>query len=225
MAGGELCADINVPIFSENCCSSEELMWECCLKLKSELQEMRIELKSAMAIINILKEGLISCSNLMHHFFITFITILYMFRAPLFSSSGGFIVYIQHLVLCMSLWNSTIDQLKSNVPTNNRFEELSNRKGTIDWNVVDISPKLNGANINQLQYNNLHSKARKSAQDNGMPNKRGNNSCKLPSHLPNLQKQASGPKKLHDTDMNLNYAVPVLVNGKSPQVKVKRRVL
>jgi len=40
----------------------------------------------------------------MHHFFITFITFLYMFRAPLCSSSGGFIVYIQHLVRCMSLF-------------------------------------------------------------------------------------------------------------------------
>ena len=47
---------------------------------------------------------LIPCSNLMHHFFITFITFLYMFRATLWSSSGGFIVYIQHLVLCMSLF-------------------------------------------------------------------------------------------------------------------------
>jgi len=28
--------------------------------------------------------------------FITFITFLYMFRATLCSSSGGFIVYIQH---------------------------------------------------------------------------------------------------------------------------------
>ena len=47
---------------------------------------------------------LISCSNLIHHFFITFITFLYMFRATLCSSSGGFFVYIQHLVLCMSLF-------------------------------------------------------------------------------------------------------------------------
>ena len=47
---------------------------------------------------------LISCSNLMHHFFITFIMFLYMFRATFCSSSGGFIVYIQHLVLCMSLF-------------------------------------------------------------------------------------------------------------------------
>jgi hypothetical protein len=47
---------------------------------------------------------LISCSNLMHHFFITFITFLYMFQAILCSSSGGFFLYIQHLVLCMSLF-------------------------------------------------------------------------------------------------------------------------
>ena len=47
---------------------------------------------------------MISCSNLMHHLFIIFIDFLYMFRAILCSSSGGFIVYIQHLVLCMSLF-------------------------------------------------------------------------------------------------------------------------
>ena len=40
-------------------------------------------------------------SNLMHHSFITFITFICMFRATLCSSSGGIIVYIQHLVLCM----------------------------------------------------------------------------------------------------------------------------
>ena len=45
------------------------------------------------------KSYLISCSNLMPHFFITFITFPYMFRETLCSSSGGFIVYIQHLVL------------------------------------------------------------------------------------------------------------------------------
>jgi hypothetical protein len=47
---------------------------------------------------------LISCSNLMHHLFIMFITFLYMFRETMCSSSGGFIVYIQHLVLCVSLF-------------------------------------------------------------------------------------------------------------------------
>ena len=47
---------------------------------------------------------LISCSNLMHHLFITFITFLYMFRVTLCSSSGGFTVHIQLLVLCMSLF-------------------------------------------------------------------------------------------------------------------------
>jgi hypothetical protein len=35
----------------------------------------------------------------------------------------------------------------------------------------------------------------------------------MPSQLPNLQKQVRGPKKLHDTDMNLSYTYPVLVNG------------
>ena len=35
----------------------------------------------------------------------------------------------------------------------------------------------------------------------------------MPSQLPNLQKHARGPKKQHDTDMNLNYTIPVIVNG------------
>jgi len=39
----------------------------------------------------------------MHHLFITFIAFLYMFRATLCPSPGGFTAYIQHLVLCMSL--------------------------------------------------------------------------------------------------------------------------
>ena len=55
-------------------------------------------------ITDMFSRYLISSSNLMHHFFITFITFLYMFRATLCSSSGGFIVYIQHLFLCMSLF-------------------------------------------------------------------------------------------------------------------------
>ena len=59
---------------------------------------------------------------------------------------------------------------------------------------VNGAPKLNSANINQLQYNSQHSKARKPAKDNGILNKRGYNSCKLPFQLPNLQKQARGPK-------------------------------
>ena len=47
---------------------------------------------------------LLSCSKLMHHLFIILIIFFYMFRATRCSSSGGFIVYIQHLVLCMSLF-------------------------------------------------------------------------------------------------------------------------
>ena len=55
----------------------------------------------------------------MHNLFITFITFLYMFRATLCSSSGGFTVYIQHLVLCMSLFlgdRSVHRQLEEGVP-------------------------------------------------------------------------------------------------------------
>jgi hypothetical protein len=58
---------------------------------------------------------------------------------------------------------------------------------------VNGAPKLNSANINQLQYNNQYSKARNHAKDNGMP-----------SQLPNLQKQARGLKKPHDMNINLN---------------------
>ena len=88
----------------------------------------------------------------------------------------------------------------------------------INRNAFDIEDsvngalKLNSAHIHQLQYNNWHSKARKPAKD-GIMNKHGYNSCKLLSHLPNLQKQMKGPKKLHDMDTNLNYTIPVIVNG------------
>ena len=50
--------------------------------------------KKALQQIN---NYLISYSNLINHLFIIFINFLYMFRAILCSSSGGFIVYIQHL--------------------------------------------------------------------------------------------------------------------------------
>jgi len=85
---------------------------------------------------------------------------------------------------------------------------------------VDISPKLNGANINRLQCNNRHSKARKPVSDNGILNKWGYNSCNLPSQLPNLQKQVRGPKKLHDMDIGLNYTIPFIVNGQVSSSKV-----
>ena len=58
------------------------------------------------------KKYLISCSKLMHHLFIIFINFLYMFRAILCSSSGGFIVYMQHLVLCMSLFLGDIQRTR-----------------------------------------------------------------------------------------------------------------
>ena len=78
--------------------------------------------------------------------------------------------------------------VSGNVQTKDSVSVINRNAFDIE-DIVNGAPKLHSAHINQLQYNNLHSKARKSAQDNGMPNKRGNNSCKLPSHLPNLQKQ------------------------------------
>jgi hypothetical protein len=97
--------------------------------------------------------------------------------------------------------------------TKNRCEVLTNLNGTVDSNGVDISPKLNGANINLLQCNNQHSKARKSVNDNDVLNRRGYNSCNLPSQLPKLQQPATGPKKLHDTHMSFNYTISGIVNG------------
>jgi hypothetical protein len=87
---------------------------------------------------------------------------------------------------------------------------------------VNGAPKLNSTHINQLQYNNQNSKARKPAKDNGIPNKQGYNSCKLPSHQLNLQKQMKGPKKLHDMEMNLNFTIPVIVNGQVSSSKSEK---
>jgi len=53
-----------------------------------------------------------------------------------------------------------------------------NRNTFDDEDSVNGAPKLNSANINQLQYSNQLSKARKPAKDNG-----------LPCQLPNLQNQ------------------------------------
>jgi hypothetical protein len=44
MAGGTLHGDGSVPTLSENSCKCEELMCQCCLKLKGELQEVFINL-------------------------------------------------------------------------------------------------------------------------------------------------------------------------------------
>ena len=45
-------------------------------------------------------------TNLLHKFFFTFITPLYMFRALLCSYSGGQIVVVQHLVSSLCRWSS-----------------------------------------------------------------------------------------------------------------------
>jgi len=55
-------------------------------------------------------------TNLMHKFFNTFITILYMymFRAISCSSSGGQIVLIQHLVSSLSVSDRPVHRLRRN---------------------------------------------------------------------------------------------------------------
>jgi len=45
----------------------------------------------------------ISVANLMHKFLYSDVTVLYMFRAVLCSSTGGQIVYIQHMVSSLSM--------------------------------------------------------------------------------------------------------------------------
>ena len=71
-------------------------------------------------------KALISCSNLMHHLFIIFINFLYMFREILCSSSGGFIVYIEHLVLCMSLFLGDIQRTRCSMYTMNPPDDEHN---------------------------------------------------------------------------------------------------
>jgi hypothetical protein len=58
MAGGTLHSNNIVQTLSEYSCNCEQLMCQCCLKLKGELQEMQTELKSATAISNILNKEL-----------------------------------------------------------------------------------------------------------------------------------------------------------------------
>jgi hypothetical protein len=82
--------------------------------------------------------------------------------------------------------------VSGNVETEDSFNVI-NRNAFHTEDSVNGAPKLNSANIKQLQYNKQHSKARKPVEDSGMP-----------SQLPNLQKQARGPKKFHETDMNVN---------------------
>jgi hypothetical protein len=90
---------------------------------------------------------------------------------------------------------------------------LNNLNGTLDSNGVDISPKLNGANINQQQCNNQHSKERRPVNDNVALNEQRYKSCYLPSQLPKLQEPAKGLRQQHDMDMSSNYTIPGIVIG------------
>jgi len=78
--------------------------------------------------------------------------------------------------------------VSGNVQTKDSVSVINRNAFDIE-DIVNGAPKLHSAHINQLQYNNQHSEARKPAKDNCILNKQGYNSCKLPSHLPNLQKQ------------------------------------
>jgi len=54
-------------------------------------------------------------TNLMHKYLYSYNTaILYMFRALLFSSSGGSTVYVQHLVPSLSVTGRTLHWLREN---------------------------------------------------------------------------------------------------------------
>ena len=56
-----------------------------------------------------------SITNLTHKYLYSYnITILYMFRALLCSSSGGSIVYVQHLVPSLSVSGRTLQWLREN---------------------------------------------------------------------------------------------------------------
>ena len=54
-------------------------------------------------------------TNLMHKYLYSYnVTILYMFRALLHSSSGGSIVYVWHLVPSLSVSGRTLHWLREN---------------------------------------------------------------------------------------------------------------
>lgn len=127
MAGGTLCGDGSVPTLSENSCNCEELMCQSCLKLKAELLEMQTELKSAIAISNILNKEFYTvhdtkgCSrtNQVH---------------------GESIQPTSHQLKWIPITakyqgrkrTSTINQLKTSVENNDRSKELSNLNETLD---------------------------------------------------------------------------------------------
>jgi len=60
------------------------------------------------------------------------------------------------------------------VQTKDSVSVINNNAFDMEDNVNDAL-KLNSANINQLQYNNKHSKARRPVKDNGILNKQGYN--------------------------------------------------
>lgn len=127
MAGGTLRGDDSVPTLSENSCNCEELMCQCRLKLKGELQEMQTELKTATAISNILNEefntvhDMKGCSRTTQVHGESIQPTSHQFKwIPVTAKYQG------------RKRNSIINQLKTNVQNNNHSEELSNLNGTLD---------------------------------------------------------------------------------------------
>ena len=111
---------ISVPSLSENSCNCEEFMCQCCLKLKGGLQEMQTELKSAVAISNILNEE----SDTVH---------VMKGCSRTKQVHGESIQPTSHQLKWIPVTakyqgrkrNSTINQLKTNVQNNNHSEELT----------------------------------------------------------------------------------------------------
>jgi len=70
-------------------------------------------------------------TNLMHKYLYSYnITIIYMFRALLCSSSGGQIVYVQHLVPSLSLSGHTLHWLRENSLNQCNIRPLIQSDGT-----------------------------------------------------------------------------------------------
>jgi len=66
-------------------------------------------------------------TNLMHKYLYSYnITILYMFRALLCSSSGGSVVYVQHLVSSLYVSGRTLHWLRENSIYNELPEDEHN---------------------------------------------------------------------------------------------------
>jgi hypothetical protein len=128
------------PIFKENSPESCEVMCQCCIKLKLDLQEAILELKSTREIIKILQDELDTTRTMEHTCPDT--RSMHNEKETILSTS-----YSNNWIQVPVNQYKKLQNVEENV-TNlfpiavNRYEILSNLKETTDSNMLEMDKKL-----------------------------------------------------------------------------------